>query len=61
MAKVRKRDERFPSEQLAVVSHEQPACLAHSDYSVAGATMQLKASFPEQEGFFEGKEFDLIK
>ncbi|KAI1737182.1 hypothetical protein F4680DRAFT_468382 [Xylaria scruposa] len=58
---VRKRDERFPSDQLAVVTHEQPATLAHSDYSIHGAMLQLEASFPGQVNYFEGKEFDMIK
>jgi hypothetical protein len=59
--KVRKRDERFPSDELAIVTHEQPACLAHSDYSVDGAMLQLSASFPGQEEHFKDKEFDIIK
>jgi len=57
---VRKRDERFPSDDLAVVTHEQPACLAHSDYSVDGALLQLRASFPGQEEYFQDEEYDII-
>jgi len=56
---VRKRDERFPSEEQAIVSHEQPACLEHSDYSVDGAMLQLKASFPGQEEFYKTAEFGI--
>lgn len=58
---VRKRDERFPYDGVAIVDYEQPACVAHSDYSVGGALLQLKASFPGQESYFEDKEFDMIK
>ncbi|KAI1144799.1 putative CmcJ-like methyltransferase [Nemania diffusa] len=57
---VRQRDERFPSNQLAIITHEQPACLTHSDYSTYGARLQIESSFPRQERFFEGKEFDMI-
>lgn len=58
---VRKRDERFPSDGVAVVDYEQPACLAHSDYSVSGALLQLHASFPRQESYFKDKQFGMIK
>lgn len=58
---VRKRDERFPCDGTAIVDYEQPACVAHSDYSVGGALLQLAASFPGQESYFEDKEFDMIK
>ena len=58
---VRQRDERFPSDAVAVVEHEQPACLAHSDFSAHGAILQLKASFPGQEEYFEDKNFDILK
>ncbi|OTA87933.1 hypothetical protein M434DRAFT_130615 [Hypoxylon sp. CO27-5] len=60
MSQVRKRDARFPSNELAIITHEQPACLAHSDYSIRGAILQLKNSFPGQEEYFENKEFDMI-
>ena len=58
---VRQRDERFPSDAVAVIEHEQPACLAHSDFSVQGAISQLKAFFPGQQEYFEGKKFDILK
>ena len=58
---VRQRDERFPSDAVGVVEHEQPACLAHSDFSAHGAILQLKASFPGQEEYFEDKNFDILK
>ncbi|KAL8899811.1 MAG: hypothetical protein Q9207_006010 [Kuettlingeria erythrocarpa] len=58
---VRKRDDRFPSDEVAIVTHEQPACLAHSDYSNAGALLQLSASFPGQEEHFQDKEYDIVK
>lgn len=58
---VRQRDERFPSDAVAVVEHEQPACLAHSDFSVHGAILQLKASFPGQEEYFQDRNFDILK
>lgn len=61
VTQVRKRDERFPSENVVVVTHEQPAVLAHSDYSVDGAIMQLQASFPGQEAYFKSREYDMIK
>lgn len=35
--------------------------LTHSDYSVEGAMRQVNATFPGQEEFFKGKEFDIIK
>jgi len=57
---VRERHKQFPSEQTAITKHEQPACVAHSDYSVRGAILQLKSSFPGQEKYFEDKEFDMI-
>ncbi|KAI1408049.1 putative CmcJ-like methyltransferase [Hypoxylon sp. FL1857] len=57
---VRKRDPRFPSNELAIITHEQPACLTHSDYSVHGALLQLESSFPGQEKYFENREFDMI-
>ena len=58
---VRQRDERFPSDAVAVVEHEQPACLAHSDFSLHGAILQLKASFPGQEAYFQDRNFDILK
>lgn len=58
---VRRRDERFPSSQVAIVEYEQPACLAHSDFSAHGAMLQLAASFPGQQPYFEAAEFDMIK
>ncbi|KAF2259242.1 putative CmcJ-like methyltransferase [Lojkania enalia] len=57
---IRKRDERFPSEDTAIIAHEQPACLTHSDYSVRGAILHLKDSFPNQEKYFEANAFDMI-
>jgi len=48
-------------EEMAIVPYEQPACLAHSDFSVDGTLLQLKASFPGQEEFFQGKDLDLLK
>jgi hypothetical protein len=44
-----------------VITHEQPARITHSDYSVDGAMLQLRDSFPNQEEYFEDKEFDMIK
>lgn len=61
MYQVRKRHEKFPSSEKALVSHEQPACIPHSDYSIQGAILQLKSIFPGQEKHFENKEFDMIK
>lgn len=57
---VRKRDERFPSAIKAIVSHEQPASLAHSDYSVQGSKLALRDAFPGQEKYFEGRDYDII-
>lgn len=57
---VRKRDERFPSNTPAIVSHQQPACLPHSDYTVHGAMLALEDAFPGQGEYFAGKEFDMI-
>ncbi|KAK3364342.1 putative CmcJ-like methyltransferase [Lasiosphaeria hispida] len=56
-----KRDERFPTttDEPITVIHEQPARLAHSDYSAPGAILQLKSSFPGQERYFEGRDFDM--
>ncbi len=44
-----------------LADYEQPARLAHSDYTPLGALLQLKSSFPGQEKYFEDKEFDMIK
>jgi hypothetical protein len=58
---VRKRDERFPSDIKVIVSHEQPASLAHSDYSVQGAKLALRDAFPGQEKYYENRDYDMIK
>lgn len=61
-SQVRKRDPTFPWEdEIKLIKHEQPAVVAHSDYSPQGALMELKAVFPGQEIFFEDKEFDILK
>jgi len=44
-----------------LASYEQPARLAHSDYTPLGALLQLRSSFPGQENHFENEEFDMIK
>lgn len=58
---MRKRDDRFPSDQYGVVSHQQPTALAHADYTLDGALMQLAYTFPGQEEYFKDKEWDMIK
>ncbi|KAM0335641.1 hypothetical protein ACHAQA_000690 [Verticillium albo-atrum] len=58
---VRKRDKRFPADGVAIVEYEQPACLAHSDYSVNGALLQLSSCFPGQERHFEHRDYDMLK
>ena len=58
---VRRRHPYYPSERVEVVKYEQPAALAHSDYTPGGAIEQLKGSFPGQEAYFLDKEFDMIK
>jgi len=44
----RKCDERFTCDGVATVDYEQPACVAHTDFSVGGALLKLEASFPGQ-------------
>ncbi|CZT15620.1 uncharacterized protein RCC_01465 [Ramularia collo-cygni] len=57
---IRKRHEQFPSDRFAKIEHQQPAMLAHSDYSLGGTAMQLEATFPGQEQYFSSREYDLI-
>ncbi|KID93397.1 hypothetical protein MAJ_10634, partial [Metarhizium majus ARSEF 297] len=57
---VRRRHPHYPSERVEVVKYEQPAAVAHSDYTPGGAIEQLKGSFPGQEAFFMGREYDMI-
>ncbi|KAJ8109764.1 hypothetical protein ONZ43_g6046 [Nemania bipapillata] len=59
---VRKRDSTFPwNGEVRLLKHEQPAAVAHADYSLTGALMELAAVFPGQEKYFEGKQFDVLK
>lgn len=44
-----------------MVKYEQPAAVAHSDYTPGGAIEQLKGSFRGQETHFLNREFDMIK
>lgn len=44
-----------------MVRYEQPAAIAHSDYTPRGAIEQLKGSFPGQEASFQDHEYDMIK
>ncbi|KAI1313742.1 putative CmcJ-like methyltransferase [Xylaria venustula] len=57
---VRRRHPHYPSEKVEFVKYEQPATVAHSDYTPEGAVEQLKGSFPGQEAHFIGKEYDMI-
>lgn len=57
---VRKRHPDYPTEKATVVKHEQPAAVAHTDYTRGGAVQQLKGSFPGQEEHFLDKEYDMI-
>ncbi|KAF2722640.1 putative CmcJ-like methyltransferase [Polychaeton citri CBS 116435] len=58
---VRKRHPRFPSDTLEIIDFEQPAAVAHTDYTCGGAVQQLHGSFPGQHAHFLGKDYDLIK
>ncbi|KAH6982201.1 putative CmcJ-like methyltransferase [Ilyonectria sp. MPI-CAGE-AT-0026] len=57
---VRRRHPHYPSDRVEVVKYEQPAAVAHSDYTPGGAIAQLKGSFPGQEAHFLDKEYDMI-
>lgn len=57
---VRRRHPHYPSERVETVKYEQPAAVAHSDYTPRGAIEQLKGSFPGQEAHFLDKEYDMI-
>lgn len=57
---VRRRHPHYPSERVEIVKYEQPAAVAHSDYTPGGAIQQLKGSFPGQEAHFLDKEYDMI-
>ncbi|KAK4643020.1 hypothetical protein QC761_402305 [Podospora bellae-mahoneyi] len=58
---VRKRDPAFPSPgAVSIVSHEQPAGVPHSDFSVGGLPLQIELSFPGQWENLKDKEFDVI-
>ncbi|KAI1359611.1 putative CmcJ-like methyltransferase [Xylaria arbuscula] len=57
---VRRRHPNYPSEKEETVKYEQPATVAHSDYTPEGAIQQLKGSFPGQEAYFLDKEYDMI-
>ncbi|KAI7288788.1 hypothetical protein KC343_g1093 [Hortaea werneckii] len=57
---IRQRHPRFPSESTDIITYEQPAAVAHVDYSLDGAIQQLKGSFPGQEAHFLNKDFDMI-
>jgi hypothetical protein len=35
--------------------------VAHTDYSLEGALMELAAVYPGQEKYFEDKRFDILK
>ncbi|KAL6409725.1 putative CmcJ-like methyltransferase [Ilyonectria robusta] len=58
---VRRRHPHYPSDRVEFVKYEQPAAIAHSDYTPGGAIAQLKGSFPGQEAHFLDKEYDMIK
>ncbi|KAI8949996.1 putative CmcJ-like methyltransferase [Xylaria longipes] len=57
---VRRRHPDYPSEKVQLVNYQQPATVAHSDYTPEGAIEQLKGSFPGQEAHFLDKEYDMI-
>ncbi|MCJ1385772.1 hypothetical protein MMC17_008896 [Xylographa soralifera] len=57
----RKRDPAFPNNVGAVVTHEQPAGIPHTDFSVTGAFSQMEGAFPGQKMYYENKSFDLLK
>ncbi|KAL9064144.1 MAG: hypothetical protein Q9161_009054 [Pseudevernia consocians] len=58
---VRQRDPTFPWEgEVKLIKHEQPAAVAHSDYSVEGAFMELQAVFPGKERYFQDRAFDIL-
>ncbi|RYC56770.1 hypothetical protein CHU98_g9434 [Xylaria longipes] len=57
---VRRRHPDYPSEKVQLVNYQQPATVAHSDFTPEGAIEQLKGSFPGQEAHFLDKEYDMI-
>ncbi|KAF2228148.1 putative CmcJ-like methyltransferase [Elsinoe ampelina] len=59
---VRKRDERFPREEEDRVEGtlQQPAGVMHTDYSVEGATSHLHYTFPGNEEYFKGRDYDML-
>ncbi|KAK6507664.1 hypothetical protein TWF481_006086 [Arthrobotrys musiformis] len=57
---VRKRDPDFPRITRTYVDYEQPARRPHTDCSQKGSYMNLEHSFPGQEEFWKGKEFDIL-
>jgi hypothetical protein len=61
---VRKRDARFPVAEESepfFVTHEQPAPIPHSDFSLRGKDVQLEMAFPGQTIHFKDRDYDLIK
>ncbi|KAF4551562.1 Aspirochlorine biosynthesis protein N-like protein 4 [Elsinoe fawcettii] len=57
---VRRRDARFPTEDTIDVTHQQPAGLMHTDYSIEGALMQLHYTFPGNEDALKGRDYDML-
>ncbi|KAM4056899.1 hypothetical protein HRG_003762 [Hirsutella rhossiliensis] len=58
---VRKRDPDFPANIRIYTNVEQPAPRPHSDCTPRGAHLNLKRAFPNQERYWEGKDFDILK
>ncbi|KAF1738929.1 hypothetical protein CRV24_000858 [Beauveria bassiana] len=57
---IRKRDPDFPINIRTYTNVEQPARRPHSDCTPRGAHMNLEHAFPDQQSFWEGKDFDII-
>ncbi|KAF5000630.1 hypothetical protein FDECE_11167 [Fusarium decemcellulare] len=58
---VRKRDPRYPAPgNAAIASHEQPAGVPHTDFSVDGLPLQAELSFPGQWVHLKDMDFDVL-
>ncbi|RSL84310.1 hypothetical protein CEP51_004009 [Fusarium floridanum] len=58
---VRKRDPRYPAPGNSIeVSHEQPAGIPHTDFSVNGLPLQTELSFPGQWIHLKDMDFDIL-
>ncbi|KIN05431.1 hypothetical protein OIDMADRAFT_51242 [Oidiodendron maius Zn] len=47
-------------DEIKLTKHEQPSPVAHTDYSLAGALMELPFVYPGQQKYFEDRKFDIL-